>query len=79
MKIPIIAREVKIIKSFQFINSVVTDKSPIKPMIEFTAIINKEVPTAIFMGNLHLKTKAGIIKNPPPAPTKPVNNPKNNP
>jgi hypothetical protein len=31
-------------------------------------IINSEVPTACFMGKLAKNNKAGIIKNPPPAP-----------
>ena len=38
-------------------------------------MINKDVPTAFFMGNLAKRTSAGIIKNPPPAPTIPVNTP----
>ena len=46
--------------------------SPIKPTNEFIAIINKEVPTAFFMGNLTNKISEGIIKKPPPAPTNPM-------
>jgi len=38
-------------------------------------IINNEVPTAVLKGSPVKKTKAGIIKNPPPAPTSPVKNP----
>ena len=35
-------------------------------------MINRDVPIAIFISSPANKTKAGIIKNPPPAPTKPV-------
>ena len=49
--------------------------SPIKPNNDLAAIINKEVPTANFIGIFAKSTKAGIIRNPPPAPTKPVNVP----
>ena len=55
------------------------ETSPINPVRDFTAIISNEVPTAIFMGSLESTTKAGIIKNPPPAPTKPVSVPTINP
>ena len=57
----------------------VVDKSPVKPMSDFMAIIIKEVPTAFFIGNPASKTKAGMIKNPPPAPTNPVKAPTNKP
>ena len=49
--------------------------SPIKPINDLTAIIINEVPIAFFMGSPVQRTKAGMIKNPPPAPTIPVNNP----
>ena len=42
-------------------------------------MIKSEVPTAIFIGSLTNKTKAGIIKNPPPAPTTPVSVPTTKP
>ena len=51
------------------------DKSPKNPMSDLAAIINNEVPTAIFIGKRAKSTKAGIIKNPPPAPTMPVSIP----
>ena len=35
-------------------------------------MMSKEVPTAFFMGILSINTNAGITKNPPPAPKKPV-------
>jgi hypothetical protein len=35
-------------------------------------IIIREVPTALFIGNLPIKNKIGIIMKPPPAPTNPV-------
>ena len=44
-------------------------------MSDLVAIINNEVPTAFFMGNFADKTKIGMIRNPPPTPTKPVINP----
>ena len=42
------------------------------PISEFTEIINKEVPTACFIETPTSITKAGTIRNPPPAPIKPV-------
>ena len=47
-------------------------KSPPNPILELMKIINKDVPIACFMGNLAKNNSAGIIKNPPPAPKKPV-------
>ena len=48
-------------------------------MIDLRAIIIKEVPIAIFISNPANKTNAGIIKKPPPAPTKPVTTPTTRP
>ncbi len=42
-------------------------------------MMNNDVPTAVLNFNPVKKTKAGIIKNPPPAPTKPVKKPINKP
>ena len=53
------------IKNPQYDNCYVFDN-------DFAAIITNDVPTASFIGNLDKRTKAGIIKNPPPAPTNPV-------
>lgn len=53
--------------------------SPMKPIKDLMAMISNEVATAFFMGNLANKTKAGIIKKPPPAPTIPVKTPTTNP
>jgi len=39
------------------------------------ATINNEVPIAFFIGVFANSNKAGIIKNPPPAPTNPATNP----
>ena len=50
-------------------------KSPIKPNSDFIAIIINDVATAFFIGNFANNIKAGIIKNPPPAPTIPVKTP----
>ena len=47
-------------------------RSPVKPINEFSAIINNEVPTASFMGNPTKRTSVGISKKPPPAPNTPV-------
>ena len=49
--------------------------SPVKPISDFAAIINKEVPIASFISSPANNTSAGMIRNPPPAPTKPVNVP----
>ena len=49
--------------------------APQKPINDFTAIIISEVPTASFIGSLDKITNAGIIINPPPAPTNPVSVP----
>ena len=46
--------------------------SEINPINDLTAIINKEVATAFFIGSFANITNAGIIRNPPPAPTTPV-------
>ena len=43
-----------------------------KPNNELMAIIIKDVPTAVFMGSFKNSTRIGIIRNPPPAPNKPV-------
>ena len=73
MKIPTTDNEVKDNKNTQSISKFWT--SPINPINEFIAIMNNEVPMAFFMGKLANKTKDGIIKNPPPAPTKPMISP----
>lgn len=54
-------------------------KSLPNPIKELINIINSEVPTACFMGKLAKNNKAGIIKNPPPAPKNPIINPIKNP
>jgi hypothetical protein len=57
----------------------VLSKSPLNPVRELMAIINSEVPTAVLNGRPVRNTSAGIIKNPPPAPTRPVKKPINVP
>ena len=42
------------------------------PKVEFIAIIKSEVATARFIFKPSNMTKAGTIKNPPPAPINPV-------
>ena len=49
--------------------------SPVNPTRELSAMISNEVPIATFMGILINRTKAGINKKPPPAPSKPVAKP----
>ena len=73
IKIPITAKEVKSSKKSHFM--VVVAILPKNPIRELNTIIINEVATALFMGNFAVNSKAGIIKNPPPTPTKPVNNP----
>ena len=51
------------------------ETSPKKPVKLFTEMITNEVPTAIFIGSFDSITNAGIIRNPPPAPTNPVKSP----
>ena len=51
----------------------------ITPTMELIAIINNDVPTANFISRLRKMTNDGIIRNPPPAPTRPVNNPMKSP
>ena len=73
MLIPKILKSVNLSKNIQLISIFCT--SPINPINEFIEIINKEVATAFLMDILVKCTKAGVIKNPPPAPTKPVAQP----
>gem|GEM_PF-3692276 len=47
-------------------------RSPVKPMSDLAAMMMSDVPTACFMGSFANRTRAGMIKNPPPAPTIPV-------
>ena len=53
--------------------------SPKKPNNDLIAIIINDVATAFFIGKFAKRTSAGIIKNPPPAPTIPVNTPTTKP
>ena len=65
---------VNTIKKFQSID--IIKASPKKnPKIDFKAIITSEVPIAFFISKLVNTTRAGIIRNPPPAPTSPVTAP----
>ena len=70
MKMPTVAKAATEVKRVQLIK--VSPLSPKNPINDFAAIITKDVPTASFIGNLDKRTNAGIIKNPPPAPTNPV-------
>lgn len=70
MNIPTTAIAEKRSKKFQSISRVAT--SPMNPISEFIEIISSDVATAFFIGNLANNTKAGIMRNPPPAPTSPA-------
>lgn len=48
---------------------------PAKPITELRAIIQSEVTIAFFIGILPKSTNAGMMRNPPPAPTKPARMP----
>ena len=54
-------------------------RSPINPIRELSVIIKSELPIAIFISRPASKTKDGIIRNPPPAPTIEVNIPTKKP
>ncbi len=70
INIPMIARTAICKRSVQ---STGTRCSPlVNPMREFSAMIKSDVPMASFIGILLKITNAGIIINPPPAPTNPV-------
>ena len=70
INIPMMARPAICKRSIQSIES---RCSPlVNPMREFSAIIKSDVPMASFIGILLNITSAGIIINPPPAPTNPV-------
>ena len=70
MNIPAIAIEEIVPRNFQLM--VKWPRSPANPTSEFKAMINSDVPTAFFISRPSNKTKVGIIRNPPPAPSKPV-------
>ena len=73
MKIPAIENAVNGSRKFQFTSVCV--RPPIKEERQFIVIINNDVPIAFFIGNLKNRTNAGMIRNPPPAPTSPVSVP----
>ena len=50
-------------------------RSAVKPVSDFIAMINSEVPTAILKGKPAINIRAGNSKKPPPIPTIPVNSP----
>ena len=74
---PIMAMNAIRLKNFQL--TVVWFKENKKPAKELIEMINSEVPIAFLMDSFKRFTKAGIIKKPPPAPTKPVKKPTANP
>ena len=68
----------KTVKKLQSIS--IVKASPKKnPMSDLNAIIISDVATAIFISTFASITKAGMIKNPPPAPIIPVIAPTSNP
>ena len=70
MKIPITESAANIPRNFQSVSIIFIELA--KPSKEFMAMINNDVATALFMGKPSNMTKAGTIKNPPPAPINPV-------
>lgn len=68
-----------VVESNKFQLNVITPISLPKPMSDLQAMINKEVAIAFFIGSLPKNTNEGMIKNPPPAPTKPVSIPTEKP
>ena len=72
-KMPKMDSDVNSIRKVQ--SMVVFEISPAKPISDLAAMTSSEVPTAIFMGSFASKTSAGMIRNPPPAPTTPVSIP----
>ena len=77
VKIPTMANELNKPKNFQ--SMILSFKLPAKPISELKAMIIKEVATALFIDSLAEKIKVGIIRKPPPTPTKPVIKPTNIP
>ena len=76
-KIPNTDSEVKDSRNPQWM--VVESILPAKPMSALAAMIINEVATAFFIGNFAAKTRVGIIRKPPPTPTKPVSSPTKTP
>ena len=78
MKMPTKEIPVKTARNAQSIS--IVKASPKKnPSNDLKAIITKEVPTATFMSILAKITRAGMMRNPPPAPIMPVIPPTNKP
>ncbi len=78
MKIPVIENAENLKRKGQSIKAP-EETSPANPTKALAAITIREVPTDIFMGIRAKKTRAGIIRNPPPIPTIPVSMPVKNP
>ena len=53
--------------------------APKKPNNDFIAMIMRDVPIAFFISKPEKKMSAGTIRNPPPAPTRPVTIPTRKP
>lgn len=70
IKIPTMERLVKTVRKVQSALTAFMELK--KPSREFIDMMKSEVATALFMGNPINMTNAGTIKNPPPAPIKPV-------
>lgn len=77
MMIPTMAIDEMVVNNFQSIFTVFIDEK--NPMSELSEMITNEVPMATFIGVLSRLTSAGMIINPPPAPTKPVKIPTTDP
>ena len=77
MMMPSVANKTITIKKFQSME--VCEISPTNPTMDFILIIKIDEAMAFFIGSLPKITNAGMIKNPPPAPTIPVNIPSPSP
>lgn len=77
IKIPKLAKSVRDTRNYQFTE--ILGISTANPIRDFDAMITKDVPMACLMGKLLKRTSAGMIKNPPPAPTNTVKIPTNVP
>lgn len=72
MKMPTTENPESINSNCQSMGKLALNISPVNPIVELIKMISSEVATALFIGIFAKRTKAGTIRNPPPAPTKPV-------
>ena len=70
VRIPIMEIAEIVPKKFQSISTLFIEEK--NPNRELNETMTSEVPMATFIGVFNKLTNAGMIKNPPPAPSKPV-------